>query len=217
MRFLNDAEKATLTRQIQSVEAGTSAEIVTVIARESDTYRYIPTLWAAMLSLALPGAWFLWQTVAHSGWDDLTGEAVLMRNLYVWQIVVFLGLATLFQVPAIRMLLIPKSVQRQRAARHAHQQFFMQQLHRTDGNTGILLFVSIAEHYVEIIVDHGIAARVDNSEWQSCVEDFVAEVKQGRIAEGFRQAIEHCRTITWANFPSAGRNADELPNHLIEV
>ena len=87
----------------------------------------------------------------------------------------------------------------------------------TAGRTGVLVFVSLAEHYVEIIVDEGIAAVVDDSEWTATVEEFVAHVRRGEVARGFERTIEHCREVLWTHFPDAGGKPDELPNHLVEV
>lgn len=113
--------------------------------------------------------------------------------------------------------MIPRSVKQQRAARHAREQFFLQKLHLTGGRTGVLIFVSVAEHYVEIIVDSGVAEVVDNQLWQKIVQDFVEHVQRGDIASGFDDALDQCRQVLWEHFPAPAGNPDELPNHLIEV
>jgi len=51
MGFLTQPQKTALREQIKQAEAGTTGEIVTVIANQSDGYRYIPMLWAALISL----------------------------------------------------------------------------------------------------------------------------------------------------------------------
>ena len=50
--------------------------------------------------------------------------------------------------------------QRRRASRLAREQFFEPGLHLTRARTGVLIFVAVAEHYVEIIADEGINALV---------------------------------------------------------
>ena len=57
-------------------------------------------------------------------------------------------------------MLIPRSMQRTRAHRRAVEQFLVQNLHTTEGRTGVLIFVSVAERYAEILADHGIHAKV---------------------------------------------------------
>ena len=217
MAFLTEAEKATITAKINHAESRTRAEIVTVIAQTSDGYRYIPTLWAALAALSVPGLYYLWNSFTTNGWVNSASADSESYWLYSIQVLVFLGLGMVFQIPKARLWMVPKSVKRQRAARHAREQFFLQKLHETQGRTGILIFVSVAEHYVEIIVDTAIADVVDNHVWNETVEEFIAHVRQGNIAIGFESTIEHCRQVTWEHFPAPEGRPDELPNHLIEV
>ncbi|MFK7890314.1 MAG: TPM domain-containing protein [Granulosicoccus sp.] len=217
MAFLTDEEKAALSARINHAESQTSGEIVTVIARQSDGYRYIPTLWAAISALSVPGLYYLWQRLNSDGWLTAVETANAMQWVYALQVLVFLGLGMIFQIPSVRMLVVPNSVKRRRAARHAREQFFLQNLHKTRDRTGLLIFVSVAEHYVEIIVDRGLSETVDNAIWDDVVAKFIKNVQRGKIAAGFETAIDRCRDILWEHFPAAEGKPDELPNHLIEV
>lgn len=217
MTFLTETEKDTLRAQIQQAESGTTGEIVTVIAQQSDGYRYIPMLWAALISLSLPGLYFLFQHFANSGWSYPGESTWTLARLYQIQVLVFLGLGTLLQLSSLRLWFVPKAVKFERARRHAHEQFFLQNLHLTENNTGVLIFVSVAEHYVEIIVDKGIADVVDNTEWHNTVNEFVTHIRAGDIATGFANTVEHCSQILTTHFPAAHGRPDELPNHLIEI
>jgi putative membrane protein len=217
MAFLNESEKAALTARINHAESRTRAEIVTVIAQQSDGYRYIPILWAALAALIVPGLYYGWLAISTGGWLTHVEALDSASWLYPSQILVFLGLGMLFQIPQLRLFVIPKSVKHQRAARHAREQFFLQNLHQTRGHTGVLVFVSVAEHYVEIIVDSAIAEVVDNTLWEQTVQEFVSYVRKGDIAAGFDSTIEHCRQVLWEHFPAPDGRPDELPNHLIEV
>ncbi len=217
MTFLSEAEKESLADRIRQTESRTHAEIVTVIARQSDGYRYIPMLWAALIALSVPGLYYCWSAISSGGWQVQENGFAAVNWLYPVQVLVFLGLGMLFQIPRARLWMIPRSVRQQRAARHAREQFFLQNLHRTQGRTGVLLFVSVAEHHVEIIVDSGISDVVDNAVWQQIVQDFIAHVQRDEIAAGFDSALDQCREILWEHFPAPQGNPDELPNHLIEV
>lgn len=217
MAFLTPEEKTVLTAKINHAESRTQAEIVTVIAKQSDGYRYIPLLWAALAALSVPGIYYAYLAITTGGWLE-PGHSVGLSNwLYPVQVLVFLGLGMLFQIPSARLWIIPASVKQQRAARHAREQFFIQNLHQTQGRTGVLVFVSVAEHYVEIIVDSAIADAVEDQLWKQVVDEFIAHVQRGEIATGFDNTIEQCRLILWEHFPAPEGRPDELPNHLIEV
>jgi len=216
--FLTASEKVALEKRIADIETGTRAEIMAVIAKQSDGYRYIPILWAALFALSIPGLHFLYSAIINDGWVYPGTERPEL--VYLIQVLTFLGLGMLFQLPAARLWMIPNVVKQHRAARHAREQFFLQNLHQTVDRIGVLIFVSVAEHYVEIIVDSGIAEKIDNQHWQDSIYTLIEDVKRGEIAQGFDRALDQCERVLDEHFPAdttITSNRNELPNHLIEV
>ena len=205
MVFMNSHDKQRISAAIAAVERHTSGELVTVITRCSDDYRYIPYLWAALLALLVPGIL------------SLDPGLIPVKLHYLLQICVFLGAAALFNWLPLKIRLIPPSVKQLRAHRLAREQFFQQRLHSTPGRSGVLLFVSVAEHYVEIIADKGINDVVSEDAWQLTVEQFTADVKNNRVVDGFLAAIAACGQLLAAHFPATGEKSNELPDHLVEL
>lgn len=215
--FLDNEEKTKIQRQISEIESATDAEIVTVIAQSSDSYTFIPVLWAALLALCLPGIYYV---LIETGFNNWLPDSELLHNLrfvYIFQVLLFLVLVMLFQWTPLQMLLIPGSVKQRRAHQQAQMQFLQQRVHWSSSRAGILLFVSVAEHYVEIIADQAVAEKVDDKVWAEAIEKFVRQVRSGQVAAGFSAAIEDCGKILLSHFPGSKRNPDELPNHLIEI
>ena len=200
--LLDKNAQETLSRTIGEQEKRTDAELVTVLARQADDYRYVTLLWAALLSLLVPVA-LLFLPVWLTPFEGL---------LLQWG--VLLVLAVLFRLKPVQFRVVPRRLQRMRAAGLARQAFLEQGLHRTRGGTGLLIFVSEAEHYVEILADQGIARHVDDSEWQTIVDAFIARVKAGRVAEGFQECVAACGDKLATHVP-ATEQKNELPNHLI--
>jgi len=204
-RLLTDDDKARVSEAIRQAEARTSGELVTVITRASDDYWYIPALWAALVALLIPAVILLYGT-----WMDAS-------TLFAIQVVTFLVLALLFRIPPIKFTLVPKSIKHLRASRVAREQFFIQGLQNTEGRTSILLFVSVAEQYVEIIADKGINDVVPAGTWENVVNDFITKVKAGQYVEGFLVAIDDCGAILAEHFPAQVDDVNELPDHLVEL
>lgn len=205
MAFLTEDEKLRLRERIEAAERRTSGELVTVIARESDPYPFIPLLWASVVALSLP------PLISLAGWwIDLPAVSLI-------QLTAFLLLSLLFRWPPLKIRLIPKATKLRRAARTAREQFLSQGVHNTTGRSGVLIFVSAAEHYVEILADQGINAKVPQEQWDSIVAAFVQAVKRGEVAAGFEQAIDACGTLLATHFPAAPGDRNELPDHLIEI
>jgi putative membrane protein len=205
VEFLSEADKRRIAEAIRKVEMTTSGELVTVVARAADQYLYIPLLWASVIALTVPG--IIWYAKPETRFVVL----------YSAQLVTFLGLALLFRWTPLKMRLIPKWVKHHRASRLAREQFFVHGLHMTRERTGVLLFASVAERYVEIIADSGINDKVKEDAWKEIVAEFVKRVKSREIAEGFLTAVAGCGQLLSAHFPRREDDRNELPNRLIEI
>ena len=221
MVFLTEDEKQRLRKQIEAVEQRTRGELVTVIARQSDPYTYIPLLWASVIALSLPpliavaAPWLAdWRGAWNTTPEDVSVDLVVLSII---QLTTFLVLSVLFRWIPLRMRLIPKAVKLRRAARTAREQFLAQGVHNTGDRCGVLIFVSVAEHYVEILADRAINEKVDQAGWDSIVTTFVAAVKRGEVAAGFEQAVNACGELLATHFPAAPDSRNELPDHLIEI
>jgi putative membrane protein len=202
MSLFSDQESERISAAISAAERNTSGEIVAVVTDASDAYHYVPFLWAALVALIVP-----WPLI-HFTW-------MAVQWIYVIQLLVFLVLIALLWPRNIRTALVPRSVQRAHAHRRATEQFLVQNLHTTVGRTGVLLFVSVAEHYAEILADQGIDARVPAGTWQGIVDSLTREITLGHAADGFVQAIERIGHHLAQHFPPGATDPNELPNHLI--
>ncbi|NBA94744.1 TPM domain-containing protein [Pseudomonas sp. R5(2019)] len=202
MALLSEYEQRQVAEAIARVEQQTDAELVTVLAARADDYAYIPLLWASLLALVVPGLV-----------NYLLG-LLNVHTLLMVQWLCFFVLCLLFRIPVITTRLIPRSVRHWRASNLARRQFLEQNLHHTVGSTGMLIFVSEAERYVEILVDEGISSRLDNSVWDSIVKAFILQVKAGQTLEGFISCIEACGELLKVHVPVT-HVRNELPNRLV--
>ena len=88
-------------------------------------------------------------------------------------------------------------------------------MHTTAGRTGVLIFVSVAERYAEIIADSGIHKLVPDSEWSAIVNKLTGDIGDDRAGDGFVAAIEAAGQRLAEHFPPGSGPANQLPNHLI--
>lgn len=202
MALLSESEQRQVAEAINRIERDTDAELVTVLASQADNYSYIPLLWAGILALIVPGA-----VNYFPGWLNAY-ELLLVQ----WATFIVLGLV--FRLPRITTRLIPRSVRFWRASNLARRQFLEQNLHHTEAGTGMLIFVSEAERYVEILVDRGISSRLSDDTWQSVVATFTQQVKRGETLQGFLTCIETCGAHLKQHVP-ATHERNELPNRLV--
>jgi len=198
---ISEHDRERISAAIRAAEAKTSGEIVCVLAQTSSDATALPILIAALVALALP-----WLLVAFT--------AMSVHRILLLQTIVFLALAVLLCLPRVRVALVPRAARRAVAHRVAMEQFSIRGIAHKKDRSGILIFVSLAEHYARIIADEGIAAKVPQSEWQGAVDALVAHISSGRIADGFITAIDMCGTVLKANFPRTATSRDELPDRI---
>lgn len=205
IRFSAD-DRARITAAIHAAEKNTSGEFVAIVARASDHYVFIPLLWAAILALLFPGACLL------------GGLSLPWIHLYQIQLLIFIGLAILLlSVPGLHLKLIPARVKHERASRLAQAQFYAQGVQLTPHHSGVLFFVSLAERYIEIVADKGIHEKLGEAHWQDIVDKFVAQVRRGRVVDGFVDAIGACGAAMAEHYPKDPGDTDQLSDGLIEL
>ena len=202
MALLTPQQQQQVADAVTRAEQRTDAEIVTVLAPRADDYSYIPLLWASLIALVVPA-------LVHFLIGGLQIYGLLMLQ---WACFVFHSL--IFRLPAITTRLIPPRIRHWRASNLARRQFLEQKLHHTRDRTGVLIFVSEAERYVEILVDEGISQHLDDSDWGSIVSDFTRRVALGHTAEGFISCIDACAELLERHVPKT-HPRNQLPNRLV--
>jgi len=196
-------DRTAITAALGAAEERTSGQIVCVLAQSSSDYSYVPLLWAAFLALACP-------------WPLIIFTQLSVQRIYLLQIASFIVAALVLAWYPFRMMLVPRAIRRAQAHRAAMEQFFTRGVTRTRDRTGILIFVSLAEHYARIVADEGIASRVKDSEWQAAVDELTSHMRNGRVAQGLVAAIERCGSVLAEHAPPSGAG-HELPEHLYVV
>jgi putative membrane protein len=205
MPMILPADRSRIEAAIRDAEGKTVGELVTVIAKESDDYLLVPLMYAAAVAMALPVVF----------WAGGLLDAFL--PLYLVQLAGLLVLAPLFCWRPVTMRLVPVAMQRACAGRLAREQFFTRGLQLTPERGGLLIFVSQAERYVEIIADSGIDAKVPPGAWDAIVAAFTRQVRNGKAADGFVAAVAACGALLAEHLPGDPDNPNRLPDVLIEI
>ncbi|WP_067650075.1 TPM domain-containing protein [Dokdonella koreensis] len=110
-----------------------------------------------------------------------------------------------------RLALARRSVRERAADVFAHLRVW-----DTRENTGVLIYVLLAEHAIEIVADRGIAARIDDAYWQGVCERLRQRFTAGQFQAGAVAAVEEANTVLALHFPADRRdNPDELPDRPV--
>ena len=88
----------------------------------------------------------------------------------------------------------------------------------TADNNGVLIYLLLAEHAIEIVADRGIASHVSQAYWQAIVTRMAQAFKAGRYEDGLTEAIEETSAVLMRHFAivrdagSGKPNLNELPD-----
>ena len=88
---------------------------------------------------------------------------------------------------------------------------------RTAGRTGILIYLSMAEHRAEIVADEAILKVTDEHTWGEAMEALISEVREGRPGDGIVAAVERVGVVLTEHFPRSDTDTNEIPDALIEL
>jgi putative membrane protein len=210
MRIMDDADHARIAEAIREAESRTSGEIYAVLARRSDSYFYVAGftmacgILLAAVFVAVAAHWY-WYTVSLPSF----GLAILAAFLT--------AVALLWLAPGITLWLVPRRILYKRAHLNAIQQFMTRNVHLTAKRTGILLFVSLAEQYAEVVADAGINAKVHQDEWNGIVAILTDHAGRDNLTDGFLRAIEKAGLLLEEHFPVGAHDVNELDDHLVEL
>jgi uncharacterized membrane protein len=96
------------------------------------------------------------------------------------------------------------------ARERAHEVFAQLRVWNTEHNSGVLIYVLVAEHAIEIVADRGIAARVEQQEWQRICDRMRERFAAGDYERGAIDGVDAASDILARHFPDDGSTRNEL-------
>ena len=68
-----------------------------------------------------------------------------------------------------------------------------------------------------MVADEGIFAKVEPRVWDDAVGALIVAAREGRLGDGFVEAVALCGGVLAEHFPPRPDDIDEVPNHVIEL
>jgi len=84
----------------------------------------------------------------------------------------------------------------------------------TEHNNGVLIYLLLAEHRIEIVADRGLNQRVSPSQWQEVMGRMRASFRRGQFEAGLNDAIDAVDALLVHHFPLAPGEVN--PNELTD-
>jgi putative membrane protein len=227
---LTPDDQLRIAKAVEEAEAGTSGEIVVVVAAEVSHYPEVALAYAALAALAIPplilalglhplaaaadaGFWM----AAEAG--ALEGEFTLGLWLYgALQAVLFIAVFLILEIPTVRRALTPKALKRHRVERAARSQFASIASRAKGSDTGVLLFVAPDDRQVQILADAALHSKADDTAWARAAAAIGAAMKAGHDpTSGILEAIAICGEPLKAHFPEAAPHEHVFSPKPVEI
>jgi len=223
MLSLTAEDHARVSAAISAAETKSDGEIIAISAEQSDAYHDVGLHWAVLAMTAvlaffaaLPEQLVGWYDRLH-GWTADPGQRELLTLLLFFALLKFLVVLFLLKWRPLRMLLTPGSTKTRRVRRRAIMLFKAGAERRTIGRTGILIYLSMAEHRAEIVGDEAITKVTTPETWGEAMSALLTDVKQGRPADGIVAAVGMIGDVLAQHFPKTSEDTNEIPDKLIEL
>ena len=225
--MLSAIEEDRIADAVAKCEEATSGEIFVVLAEEVSKYREIPLAWAAAVALAVPPlalalslkplmdlAGDLWLDSQAEGLTPAMG--VVLAVYAAAQIALFLVVLAIVHIPAVRRPLTPRVLKRHRAAEAAQHQFVG--VRAAGGETGVLIFVALADHQVQILADAGIHQKCGEAPWSRAANAITTAMKAGQDPTGgVIEAVQICGAALAEHYPATGPRDHPVSSRPIEI
>jgi putative membrane protein len=221
---LSEADHAKVSKAIAAAEATTDGEIVAVATPLSDPYHDVGLHWAiAMMILVL--AWAAWRPdwltwwfdQFFGGWRPEPTLSELLTFLMVLAVLKFTAVLLILKWMPLRLALTPSATKHRRVRRRAVSIFKAAAERRTEGRTGILIYLSTGERRAEIVADDAITKVTSPETWGEAMATLLSDVRDGRPGDGICAAIQQIGIVLAEHFPKSTDNPNEIPDKLIEL
>jgi putative membrane protein len=185
---------AELEKRVGELEQQTSAELVVVISPQSGLYRDVSVgagLFAAWVALAFA----CWSPYPFDAWFFPVDSALIggvVGGILAWS-------------PTLTRLMVPKARQKKQVREAAEASFMQESILGTEGRTGVLIYISVLEQQVELILDPALAGRIPPAALSTLTI-------QATSNEALLQGLTALGALLARYCPPGEGNANELAN-----
>jgi putative membrane protein len=169
--------------------AKTRAPLQCVMAQTSADYALFPVLAAALVALAAP-------------WPLLWLTPLAPERVYLIQLALFALLAALIAWTPVRVALASQAHRRSAGHRAALTQFALRGLDHAPERNGVLLYVSVSEHYARIVADVGFDDKISSQEWRGVIDDLCTAMRGGPRETALKSAALSLSDLLARHFPA---------------
>jgi uncharacterized membrane protein len=100
----------------------------------------------------------------------------------------------------------------QSARERALEVFSLLRVWDTEENNGVLVYLLLADHDVEIVADRGLNGKVSAAEWEAICHRMEAAFRRRAFGEGVVAGVEEISLLLARHYPGRAGDRNELPD-----
>ena len=215
-KLFTSEQRQHVARAVTAAEAGTSCEIVPVVATASGRYdrpEDIVGVWMGVLAAMAVARWCPPRPSEPGSWGV---DAALWMPLVVLP-AFMIGAAAASRIGWLRRLFTPRAQMRAEVAARARQVFFDQRVYRTRGDTGVLIYVSLFERMAAVLASQAILDKLGTSLVDRLCRQLTDGLRQGHPTEALCAVIADAGRQLSAPFPRVANDVNELSDALVVI
>ena len=211
-------DRERINQAVQLAERGTSAEIVPVVASASGRYdrpEDIVGLWLALAAMVV--IWFVFPAAQHEhgSWEAAWPHWKLLVMLAATVLAFVVGAALATYVGPLRRLFTSRTQMADEVVARARGVFYSQGVHRTAGQTGVLIYVSLYERMAAVLADQLVLDKIGQTTLDELRDTLIVALRAGDVTSAFCQTIQAAGQRLAPVLPRQADDVNELPDALV--
>ncbi|MCS6839031.1 MAG: TPM domain-containing protein [Bdellovibrionaceae bacterium] len=212
--MLSEKEKQSIRLRIREIEKKCRGEILVVLAEQ-----VIPTRWVAyysgLLMLLICGVFV--ESLSQKinlllGMDHIAIQSALVA--FILGMGYFLGYLV-GRIPLVQYLFVPEKIKDLLVQMASLNYFLANSVSRTPSQSGVLIFVSVFEREVVLLVDEAIKKMVHQKQLDEIVGRALPYFRKGQWYVGTLNILEGVEGLLERFFPKPEHKENELHEELI--
>ena len=195
--FFAESARARVSEAVADAESRTAAEFVVVVRRASSKWREVDLAVGATVAFGV-----LLLLLFHP-------KEIAVEVMPLDVALAFLGGVVLSaSLGTVKRALLPRRSVKDRVGTAARAAFVEQGVSRTRGRTGVLVYVSMLERAVELVVDVGVDGKLLEGQARALSES----IASGADLDAFLAAVRSLGPALSASLPHGEDDVNELPD-----
>ncbi len=112
-------------------------------------------------------------------------------------------------------LTLTEVLQKVSARNRARELFALHRIWDTEENCGVLIYINLADHKVEIVTDRDVGRKIDSSVWQAICQTMTHGFARGEFHDSAIAALQKINALLQENYPTQGETSNQIDNRPV--